>query len=166
MSEELFWSETELQGELDGRERQVRDQFVVQYLIDYNSVAACIRLGFKEPYARMWGPKLMAESYVQRKLQEAINERKKEMDENPESEQSRIIEGLRREANYFGPGSSQAARVAALAHLAKLNNLGVGTGNEGISTGGVMIVPVTADPADWQKLAMASQSKLKQDASN
>ena len=166
MSEELFWSENELQGELTGHERQVRDQFVVQYLIDYNSVNACIRLGFREAYAKMWGPKLMAEGYVQRKLQDSINKRKAEAEANPDTEQSRIMEGLRREANYFGPGSSQAARVAALAQLAKLNNMGVGTGGgEGVM-GGVMIVPMNADPADWQALAAASQRKLKDNASN
>lgn len=163
MSEELFWSEGELQVELNGHEKQVRDQFVVQYLVDYNSVNACIRLGFKEPYARMWGPKLMAEAYVQRKLQEGINKRKKEAEDNPDSEQSRIMEGLRREANYYGPGSSQAARVAALAHLAKLNNMGVAA-NEGGIMGGVMIVPMTAAPEDWQQAAMLSQAKLKHNA--
>jgi hypothetical protein len=50
-----------------------------------------------------------------------------------------------------------------LAHLAKLNNMGVAA-NEGGIMGGVMIVPMTAAPEDWQQAAMASQAKLKHNA--
>lgn len=163
--EELFLKDGEFQAELNAAERQIRDQFVVQYLQDYNSVLACIRLGFQEVYARTWGPKLLAESYTQRKLQETINGRKAQLEENTDTEHSQIIEALRREANYYGPGASQSARVAALAHLAKLTGMEpAGKAQEVLHRGGVMLVPATADIGDWQAAALASQQALQKDA--
>lgn len=166
MSEDLFHDTEELVPDMDPRERMIRDQFVEQYLVDYNSVLAAIRVGFREAYAKVVGPAFLMEPYTQRALREAINKRKSVMADHEESEQSQIIEGLRREANYFGPGSSQAARVAALAHLAKLTNLQP-AGSDGVNLhmqGGVMICPAQADPSDWQAAAMASQKKLQQNA--
>lgn len=157
------------QVELKENEKQLRDLFVSEYLVDYDQVRAAQRCGFAYQFAIEYATKLMAESYVQRKISSLrispdVNETELE-----DYNKRRIREGLIREAFYSGPGASHAARVSALKALAQVNGMIVAPGGAGSkgssgSPGGVMAVPGIADLDAWEQTASNSQDNLAQHA--
>jgi hypothetical protein len=50
--------------------KAVYDQFVAEYVKDFNPIAACVRIGFNAVFAKEWSPSLMGQPYVQRKIME------------------------------------------------------------------------------------------------
>jgi hypothetical protein len=59
----------QLEQPLTEQERFLRDNFVDQYLKDFNAYQACIRLGFQASFALEWATRLFNDGYVQRKIQ-------------------------------------------------------------------------------------------------
>jgi len=148
------------------REKSLRDFFVKEYLTDYDAVQAAIRVGYPKSIAREYAVRFMEEPYVLREIA------KKEAAPGTEDEEAilkkRIMAGLIREANYRGPGSSQAARVAALAKLAHLNNMepvkkiaNELTGADGQPlVGGAFVIPGLMTPEQWAIEAERQQADL------
>lgn len=58
----------ELEPALTEKEMLLRDGFVSEYLKDFDSYKACLRMGFKAAYAVIWAKSLFEDGYVQRKL--------------------------------------------------------------------------------------------------
>lgn len=118
-----FWDERVLQPALSPTERELRDRFVEQYLIDYSPYSACLRVGFVKSIATQYAQELMDDPYVARQI--AIRERAKAA--NPEvekTERSRMVEALLiKEATNTSGESKHAARVSALGLLAKMYKL-------------------------------------------
>lgn len=151
--------------ELTFREKALRDKFVKEYLQDYDQVAAAMRIGYPKSYAREFAARFMEEPYVAKKIKEleqAVTE------EDIESERRRIKAGLVREANYFGPGASQAARVAALSKLAQMAGMDAPTRVQSELTGangeplgaGTFVVPGMMTIEEWEKAAADQQAQL------
>ncbi len=156
-------------------EMALRRMFVDEYLVDYNKHAAALRCGFSPAMAQEYAARLWNDAYVQHLL--ATRTYKKQNDESDpgaeerEKQQTRtqIIEALKREAFYKGPGSSQAARVAALSKLAAMFGLDKGalTGEDNDTPkGGVMVVPMMMSAEQWEKTAQAAQAQLAQETNN
>lgn len=118
-----FWDERVLQPSLSPAEKQLRDKFVVEYLIDYDPYGACLRVGFVKSVAFHYAAEMMDDPYVRRQ----ISAREKLKAENPELERvekARQIEAwLIKEATNNGPNSKHSARVSALVNLAKIHKL-------------------------------------------
>ena len=106
---------------LTKRERDIRDRFVTEYIVDYNAFQAALRCGYQEAYATDYSQKFMREPYVQQQ----IVKRQEELGETGEEAQhkKRIIAGLYKNANDYGPGSSHGGRVAAYNTLIKMLGL-------------------------------------------
>lgn len=161
MSRDISFYDQGLVPEPSAAMQRRYDEFVTEYLRDYDDVAACRRMGYNEQYAPVYAMEFMKAPYVakQIKLREEAEE---EIDEEKEVErQSRIIKAnLIREANYFGPGSSHSGRVAALAQLSKI--LGIEQSKiVSEHKGGVMLVPATAtDVENWERVAAENQDNL------
>jgi hypothetical protein len=85
-----------------------------------------------------------------------------------EYNRQRIKQQLMREAHYRGPGSSHAARVAALARLAAIYDLEAPkkTKIDIEHRGGVMRAPGVANLEDWEAAAVASQEALQNGSSS
>lgn len=117
-----FWNELLLQPQLSPAEKDLRDRFVMQYLIDYDAYAAALRVGFLKSIAFTYAQELLEDPYVRREL--ARLEREAVAEAPPEkaqaNEQSQLKAWYRREANYRGPGASHSARVSAINSLAKI----------------------------------------------
>lgn len=149
---------------MDERQKALRDTFVAEYLIDFNSVAAAQRCGFGREMAIEYSQKFLQEPYVQKKIKNmelTLLDEDKEMEFN----RQRIKQQLMREAHYHGPGSSHAARVAALGRLMSVYGMEapkqVNTKNVHEHKGGVMRVPPAAASAeDWEAQALANQQSL------
>lgn len=147
------------------REIQLRDRFAKEYLLDYDPIGAAVRVGYNRGIAKEYAQRFMEEPYVERKI--------KQLESAPETEEEesvvrkRIIAGLNREANYFGPGSSAASRVAALGKLAQLKGMEPVkqtktelTGPEGSPLAGTFVLPGIMDPEQWEKAAAQQQADL------
>lgn len=168
MSEEIagFWAEEAMAQDLSPKEKELRDKFVDEYLIDFDQTAAAIRIGFSASFAQTYAEKFMTEPYVRKAI--AIRQHAMAEDDKIEADQDRrrIRAALMREAHYRGPGSSHAARVSALAKLASIRDMDAPTKikSELTMRGGVMMVPGIANLEDWEKAAQASQTDLQKDS--
>jgi hypothetical protein len=153
--------------EMSEREKALRDTFVAEYLVDFNALKACMRCGFPREFATEWAQKLMDEPYVQKRIKE-ISFTPVDPKQEEEYEKKRIKNQLMREAHYYGPGSSHAARVSALAQLQKFYGMEKPrqTENKHVINGGVMRAPGIASLDDWEGAATASQEDLMRDAAH
>jgi hypothetical protein len=151
---------------MNPREKALRDMFVSEYLIDFDQVKAAMRCGFNQQFAVEYSRKFMEESYVQKRINE-VRFMKTDEKALAEFDKARILSSLMAEAHYHGPGSSQAARVAALGKLAIMYGMEVKRVEATVQhRGGVMAVPGIASLDDWEKQASASQDELVRDASD
>jgi hypothetical protein len=117
------WEQTLLidASHLSPGERAVRDKFVEEYLLDRDPTAACLRIGYDGPLAIQRGFEFLEESYVQKRIAYLDYHFEQEDPEAAQKRERRILKAsLMREAHYRGPGSTHAARVAALSKLAQL----------------------------------------------
>lgn len=150
------------------REKQLRDLFINEYLVDYDVVGAAVRVGYGKSYAATFGARFMNEPYVMREIRRKEGLATNDSAEDKEAFKKRIIAGLVREANYRGPGASQSARVAALAKLASLNGMDPTirsatelTGKDGQPLGaGTFVIPGIMTPEQWEQAAAAQQEAL------
>lgn len=145
---------------LQTRYKKRREQFVHEYIKDFNGSQALQRMGYtmQQPWvkASIW----MSEPYTQwylgqmmSKLQEAAIVTKNE-----------ILFGLKKEAHYHGLDGSAAARIGAWRSLAKILGIEVETANVKVThQGGVMVLPLSGTPEEWEKSAMMAQEQLKKD---
>jgi hypothetical protein len=112
------WTLQAMSPELSEQERKFRDEFVREFLIDYNPFEAALRLGFSKEYATEYAAKFMNEPYVQKRIKEM--ELEGGIEEDADRNKRKVMAALFREANYKGPGSSHSARVSALSKLSTI----------------------------------------------
>lgn len=156
-------SDPEQGPELTFREKALRDKFVNEYLVDYDALAATMRIGYPKSYAKEYAVRFMEEPYVLKRIQEKESAGEDEV--SLDVMKKRIMAGLIREANYKGPGSSQAARVAALSKLAQMHGMDgrVPDNPENDALGeGAFVVPGVVTMEEWEKAAEAQQAALVQ----
>lgn len=161
-------------------ELEQRDKFVTEYIKDYNSYGAAIRIGFMDDLALEVAKTFLNEPYVQRALSQAENQRssmlqtvqddKENLNVLPHGfvphdevmDKQRILSGLFREAFYKGPGAAHSSRVSALTTLAKIYKLDKEENVEESVTTNVMVVPPVGSLNDWEAAAVEQQASLKQ----
>lgn len=141
---------SEMADTLTKQEKALRQRFVAEYLADYDSVGAAIRLGYQEAFAQQYAKQFLAEPYTLK----LIKEKEAEFGILTEDDQHRkkIVAGLYREAHSrFNSGS---ARVAALTQLAKIIGIEapVKTQQE---------VRVTTDSPELGHLSVAELEEIK-----
>lgn len=118
-----FWNELVLQPALSPVEKELRDRFVAQYLIDYDAWAAALRVGFMKSVAMTYAQELMEDPYVRREISRLEQQKAANPEKEKDSKQRQIESWLVAQANYRGPGASHAARVSALCALGKIHKL-------------------------------------------
>jgi phage terminase small subunit len=89
--------------------------FVQEYLIDLNATQAAIRAGYSVKTARQVASENLSKPDIQRAIEEAQQVRA----ERTGLTQDAVVQGLLKEAEFKGEGSSPAARVSAWAHLGR-----------------------------------------------
>lgn len=152
-----YWDPSVMQQALSPLEKDLRERFVVEYVKDYDPVAACVRIGFMKGVAVRYGHQFLDEPFVQQLLD------KHERQQTDPKVVERNIRALAwKEANSRGEGTSQSARIAALSLLADLHGLKAPTKikAELSQTTGVFVVPAIASLEDWEKAAANAQERL------
>ena len=89
--------------------------FAQEYLIDLNATQAAIRAGYSKKTARQVASENLSKPDIQRAIEEAQHARA----ERTGLTQDAVVQGLLKEAEFKGEGSSPAARVSAWAHLGR-----------------------------------------------
>ena len=84
--------------------------FVQEYLIDLNATQAAIRAGYSKKTARQVASENLSKPDIQRAIEEAQQVRA----ERTGLTQDAVVQGLLKEAEFKGDGSSPAARVSAV----------------------------------------------------
>jgi hypothetical protein len=142
----------------------LRDHFITEYLIDFKATPAlrraCAVLGIAKTNDQLsneaW--QLMYEPYVAKEIQLAIDA----IEEKNLINRNRILAGLIREAGVEGLGASHAARVSAWSKLANILKMDVKQIDANLSSrGGILVVPSTQKPEEWEARAAAAQAALK-----
>jgi len=157
--------------ELDHEARVIRERVVSEYLYDFNWTKACLRCGFRAEFAEDNGKRFRQDPYCIWRVKTLARERNLEirpdistaqaLDEQA-AKRADILTALEREANYFGPGSSAAARVSALGKLAQLRGMEpVKQAKIEHKVPGVMLSPGIAAVGDWESVAQQAQVKLR-----
>lgn len=161
-----FWESEAMVPELSNSEKELRNRFVDEYLLDFSQTAAAIRIGFSASFAQTYAEKFMNEPYVRQRIMALQTAMADDPKAESERDKRRIRAALLKEAHYRGPGSSHAARVSALAKLASMNDMDSPTKLkvDGRMRGGVMMVPAIASIEDWEAAAQASQGDLQKES--
>lgn len=159
--------EAKVQIPLTTSEMALRDKFVKEYLKDYDAYAACIRIGYAAAFAKEFCVRFMQETYVLNKIKQVeIAPPEEDLDETVQ--RRKVYASLWREANTFGLGSSQSARVAALAKLSAFLGMDAPTRSQQELTGkdgqplgaGVLVIPGVMTAEQWAEQAEAQQAEL------
>ena len=154
---------------------ELRDQFVRYYMLNYDAYGSCIRLGFEPEAAFELSKEYMSDPYVLTSITKAENARQGvKSDENDlsvlpngfvphdeETDKQRIKSALFKEGFFRGPGSSHAARVAALKTLAQIYELDKEEKKVEKVASNVMVVPAMGSVDSWEQSASEQQEKLK-----
>lgn len=152
------------QPELSENDILLREEFAREYCIDFNAIAACIRLGILGPYAEDWANLFMSEGITRHLIQERMDYLlTTDQRDYKEDLKREVIQRLRREGYREGSDSNHGSRVTAWTTIAKITGmLDRETEETGHGVvGGVMIVPAMVSPEDWEKQAVVSQEQLK-----
>ena len=152
-------------------EMTVREKVVREYMFDRSWYNACMRCGFRAEFAEDNARRFQTDPYCIWRVKQLSLEQSNNLVNGNEAavsnEKSEILAMLRKEASYYGPGSSQAARVSALGKLAQLLGMEPPKQNKvELKTPGVMVVPAIASVEDWENTAMNAQEKLRDDTMN
>lgn len=101
-------------------EKALYDQFVTEYIKDYNPVEACVRVGFGMTFALEYAKLFIAKPYVQRALAEHRNKPPEDEKKQEEQDKAMIISVLR-ECAMNGQGATRVAAARALASIRGLD---------------------------------------------
>lgn len=139
--------------------RNRREAFCHEYIKDFNGSQAMARLGSKSKAPWVHASEWLKEPYTQWYLGQLMVK----LEDKAIVTRSEILLGLKKEANYHGIDGSAAARIAAWRTMGKILGLEI-TKVEGNMTlaGGVMLLPHSGTPEEWEKAAATAQEKLKQ----
>lgn len=166
----LPWTQSiQYEGDLSLEERQLRDAVVKEYLFDKSWTKACKRLGMNSAMAQDYAVRFAQDSYVQHKLKQeeeriALTPAANKPNELA-LERERVIQALKDEAYYHGPGSSHGARVSALKQLCAVYGMEAPRQTKldvGVHSG-VMLVPAVGTNEEWEAAARAAQEALQQE---
>lgn len=136
----------------------VRDKFVDGLLMGMTRMDAAMYAGYNRTQARRVGSRIFYEPYVQERFS-ALREK---MEEANLVTRKELILNLKTIA--IDDAEASRDRISASALIAKVMGYEAPTktANLHLIQGGVMLVPVPADPREWEGAAVAAQSRLKE----
>lgn len=106
----------DLTQRLNANEIVLRDNFVREYMIDFDPFNACLRMGFLATFAVDWSKRLMEDPYVQRGI--ARMTRANVLDpKEQEAQDKALIENTLRECMQRGPLSGRPAAARLMAEM-------------------------------------------------
>jgi len=102
---------------LNEQEKALRELFVSEYLKDFNEINAALRCGFAIAFAIQWGPVLLKETYVQRRLAELTRKPGALNQSDQDKEDRALVENTLRRNMQTGTGAVQVTAAKAFNEL-------------------------------------------------
>ena len=134
---------------------EAETRFVKEFMVDRDAPMAALRAGVARINVKRTVQKWMSDQRILSAIQVATDSMSIEEMISPQ----RIIAGFM--AVAFDPLSPPAAKNSALKELASIRKMY--EDNDGKNKSGVMLVPVAGTLDDWASLALAAQTKLKEE---
>lgn len=146
-------------GDLRADAKRRREEFCREYIKDFNASEAVRRMGYKSKTPWVMASEWMKEPYTQFFLDKML----RALDRTAIVSANEILAGLKKEAHYYGMDGGAAARISAWRSLGKMLGLEVTKieGNVNLG-GGVMLMPFSGSPDEWEKAASKAQKNLKE----
>lgn len=147
---------------LSDAERDLRDKFVNEYVIDRNEYKATLRLGYMHSVATSYSQIFMNCPYVQKRIVERMFTTSEHV--TPESAKAFAVNTL----SQVMLSGGYKEKIGATKLWADIHGLNapIKTDNKHTISGGVMLIPAIADIDAWEREATNSQSKLVEDTRN
>lgn len=131
-------------------------RFVKEFMVDRDGYAAALRTGVARINVKKTVSKWLGDSRVLRAIQQATDSMQIEDMISPQ----RIIAGFMSVA--FDPAAPPAAKNTALRELAQIRKM-YEDPDDNKNRSGVMLVPVAGSIEEWAKMALQSQTRLKEE---
>lgn len=147
-------------------DRAIYDSFVTEYLKDFDTFKACLRLGYRADQALNFSRKFIIEPYVQFIVSSRLRDvelANSDTDVQNERDKNTVMAALRDVVNNGDVGE----RISAAKVLSDILGMKapIRTENKTQMQQSVMIVPATQSIDDWERSAMEQQEKLINGAS-
>lgn len=158
-TEELYDSRTD--ESLDEKAKIYRDAFCREYIKDFHGSKALFRLGYTNAKsAPTRACQLLREPYVANRIHELV----RQLQPTDIVTRGQVMAKLWEEANDYS--NEGGVRVQATAHIAKMLGMMDKAKDESDAPSvGVMFVPCSGSPQEWEAAASMAQGMLKQRAS-
>lgn len=135
----------------------IRQQFVFEYLRDYNPLNAVLRCGVDFSFAQRTADDLMRDPWVNSAIVSSKTELPVNSEEQIQKDQMLVLATLRQ--LMLTAGHTNRATAAGL--MANILQLGKGGGGSGVAHH-VMEVPIIPEGTAWEDLAQSSQGSLRE----
>lgn len=130
-----------------------QQRFVEEYRVDLNATQAAIRAGYSAKTAGQIGDENLKKPQIAAAVESAMEERAQKIKLTAEW----VITRLMREAEYFGDGATQSARVSALGLLGKHLAMFTDKFRHKNEYNPVVILPADADLDEYLKNALREE---------
>lgn len=97
-------------------EKALYDQFVEQYMVDFNAFEACMRVGFGASYALEYAKIFLLKPYIIRKIAEKRNTAAADPQKQEDQDKALVL-SVARELAQNGKGAQRVAGAALLARI-------------------------------------------------
>lgn len=139
--------------------------YALEYVKDFDNLAATIRLGVDPDLA----PKVTKRLKQHWLVAAYVSQLQDRYVKDALISQDRIVSLLVRDASNFGQGSNSMARVTAQKTLVQVMGMDKTADKqaealEKAGKGGVMFVPLFTTEDEWERIAMANQRKIREEA--
>lgn len=116
----LYLDPSLFEPELNDQEKALRELFVQEYLKDFNTVQACLRVGFQAAFATEYAKRFIQEPYVQRRIAELRVAAPSNEELQAQQDKALVLSVLREEAQN-GQSTSRVAAARQLAAIYKMD---------------------------------------------
>lgn len=121
----MFWDDKGIERpDPQGREAEIRWQFVQEYMFDRNPIQAATRMGLTGKFAISWAETFMQEPYVLRMIKEQEVVFAERFANKDPAIMSRIVNSLFTESQTAVKCSTRVAALSKLANMAGLDEEG------------------------------------------
>ncbi len=109
---------------LSKADMEARDQFVDEYMTDFDALQACIRLGMTLTYAETYFKRMMVDPYVLKQIQARMRQTTQSAEKEKESDRALLLNTLRQAMQHgqYATRVSAAARLAEIQGIAKVSD--------------------------------------------
>lgn len=114
--QDSFESIPDLTQSLSEKEIVLRENFIREFMVDFEPYNACLRMGFMPVFANDWSKRLLQDPYVQRGIAKLMRQAQPDPKEQ-EAQDLALVKNTLRENMQRGPFASRTAAARLFAEM-------------------------------------------------